>query len=254
MNELQINVVEFTPTPIKWNKEEVSQVVNEIVSKYQGLEFSEEDVASAKKDRAALNKVAKSLSSKRIDIKKQYSTELTKFEDEVKEQEKLIKDTSNSIDDQIKIFEQKEKDQKHQAIIELEEYKLVEDYNVFNEKWLNKSYKFDDIIEELKQAKVSVDQDINIIKMTSNDKGLDPNNYIDRLKQMELAQVLERIQEDYVLLHNTPVEEVKVEEVEKTKNEQSFEITRILVGTKSQFAKLKSYADSIGVEIRKVGE
>src|SRR6056297_270952 len=144
MNELKINVVEFTPTPIKWNKEEVSQVVNEIVSKYQGVEFNEEDVASAKKDRAALNKVAKALSSKRIDIKKQYSVELTQFEEEVKEQEKLIKSTSQEIDNQIKLFEQKEKDQKQQAIIELEEYKAVENYVVFDEKWLNKSYKFDD--------------------------------------------------------------------------------------------------------------
>lgn len=247
MNELKLNVVEFTPTPIKWNQEEVSQVVNEIVAKYEGLEFTEEDVAAAKKDRAALNKVAKNLSSKRIAVKKEYSKELVEFENGVKELENKIKDTSSNIDAQIKAFEQKEKDQKREAIEELEEYKLVSDYVVFDEKWLNKSVKFDDIIEELNAAHDQINKDINVIKMACTDKGFESDKYIERLKQMELTDVLTRINEDYALVNQKEVEEV--EEVIEESNEQVLDVVRHIKGTKTQLKKLKEFADKIGVEI-----
>lgn len=254
MNELKINVVEFTPTPIKWNEQEVKEVVDQITAKYDGLEFGEDDIASAKKDRAALNKVAKSLSAKRIDIKKQYTSELTQFEDTVKSYEKQIKTTSSAIDEQIKAYEEKQKEEKRQAIIELAEYKQVQDYIMFDEKWLNKSYKFDDIIAELVQAKESIDKDINIVKMACTDKSLEADKYIERLKQMELAQVLERINEDYALLHEKAPEPEAVEEIDpdEIKQEELLEIVRVLKGTKTQLVKLKEYADKIGVTIEKV--
>ena len=250
MNELAIKVVEFTPTEIKWNKEEVSGIIDEIVKKYQGLEFNEEDLSSAKTDRASLNKVAKGLSAKRIDIKKQYSTELTIFETSVKELENKVKDTSAAIDEQIKSFEQKEAEQKKAAILELNEYKVIQDYISFNEKWLNKSYKFDTIIEDIEQLSNQVEKDKNIIKMACADKDFESDKYIDKLKQMELTSVLTRINEDYDLVNTKPVEEVEETIVpEEIKDEPVRDIVRHIKGTKTQLIKLKEYANKIGVEI-----
>ena len=250
MNELAIKVVEFTPTEIKWNKEEVSGIIDEIVKKYQGLEFNEEDLSSAKTDRASLNKVAKGLSAKRIDIKKQYSTELTIFETSVKELENKVKDTSAAIDEQIKSFEQKEAEQKKAAILELNEYKVIQDYISFNEKWLNKSYKFDTIIEDIEQLSNQVEKDKNIIKMACADKDFESDKYIDKLKQMELTSVLMRINEDYDLVNTKPVEEVEETIVpEEIKDEPVRDIVRHIKGTKTQLIKLRDYAKKIGVEI-----
>ena len=250
MNDLKLNVVEFTPTPIKWNESEVSKVIAGIVSKYKGVEFNEENIESAKNDRASLNKVAKNLSTKRIDIKKLYSTELTLFEDSVKLLEKKVKDTSDAIDKQIKAFEGKEKQQKQDAIIELAEYVKVKDHIVFNEEWLNKSFKFDDVIKELEEFSTQIDKDKNIIKMACADKDFESDKYIDKLKQMELASVLMRINEDYDLVNTKPVEEVKETIVpEEIKDEPVRDIVRHIKGTKTQLIKLRDYANKIGVEI-----
>ena len=250
MNDLKLNVVEFTPTPIKWNESEVSKVIAGIVSKYKGVEFNEENIASATNDRVLLNKIVKKLSSKRIANKKLYSTELTLFEDSVKLLEKKVKDTSDAIGKQIKAFEGKEKQQKQDAIIELAEYVKVKDHIVFNEKWLNKSFKFDDVIKELEEFSTQIDKDKNIIKMACADKDFESDKYIDKLKQMELTTVLERINEDYDLLHKETTEEpIKEELIMRPKDEKVRDIVRHIKGTKTQLIKLKKYADKIGVEI-----
>jgi hypothetical protein len=159
------------PEVIEFNFEELKAWLDESLDKYKGLVVTEDGVKDAKADRAKLNKLAKAIDDRKKAIKDACLAPYVEFEKKIKELTGEIKSVSSSIDEQIKSFEQAEKDRKREGVetfysIEAgEEFeKLVPISKVWNDRWLNATYKVSDIEKEIKEAVFKAKKDIQIIE------------------------------------------------------------------------------------------
>lgn len=101
---------------IDWNKEEFMELVASITEQYEGLTYTEDQMKSAKADRARLNAMKKAISDRRIQVKKAVMEPYTKFEAEVSEVTALIDKPIAMIDGQIKEYEDRTKEEKKAAL------------------------------------------------------------------------------------------------------------------------------------------
>ena len=148
---------------IDWNKEEFKEFVASITEQYTGVSYTEEQMQSAKADRATLNKIKKSISDRRIEVKNAIMAPYTQFENEVKEVVALIDEPIAMIDSQIKEYEERVRvEKKHEleahfngAVADLEGILTFE--RIFDQKWLNTTV-------SLKKAKEEIDAYINGVR------------------------------------------------------------------------------------------
>jgi hypothetical protein len=247
MNELTVKTNELVLPEIKWNKEEVVEAVNELVEKYNGLEFDESQLDIAKKDLAQIRKVKKNLNSEKIKIKKAWNTNYTSFEDEIKAEMAKIDTLANDIDNQVKTYTDKQKTDRKQAITFYKEWTDIASHIMFDDAWLLKKWESKDD-EKLKtlfvELKEEIDRGNKIIKQTATSNNLKPDMYLEKFKSMPLDAVVELIIE--TAANQTTEEAPQVVEVDT--EAQVLSITRTLKGTKSQLQALKDYAEKIGVE------
>lgn len=121
---------------------QIRSIVKEKMKVYECITYTEDDIKEAKADRAMINKSSKALNDTRIELEKIYMQPFNKFKDVVKDTCAMLDLTSNSIDSQIKKFEQEEKDAKMKQIRdyfdEHNEY-LINFDRCFKSNWLNKN-------------------------------------------------------------------------------------------------------------------
>ena len=72
--------------------------------------YNENNIDIAIKDRALLNKSAKALNSKRIELEKKFMEPFENFKSIIKETTDLIQEASSNIDSIVKAVEEKEKE------------------------------------------------------------------------------------------------------------------------------------------------
>ena len=113
--ELSFEVAPISDARIVWNKEELSAMVDTIVSQYKGLAYTAEQIQDAKKDRANLNKALTAIETERKRVKAEYLGPYTAFEDEVKEITSKIKGAIDEIDAQTRAYEAEQKAVKRAA-------------------------------------------------------------------------------------------------------------------------------------------
>ena len=102
--------------PVQWNYAEVKQWVEDGLKSYDGRIYTEDTIAEAKKDRAALNKLADAVADKRKEMKALYLQPYAQFEGEAKEIEGMIKAVSSKIDAQVKAYDDYRKQEKLEKI------------------------------------------------------------------------------------------------------------------------------------------
>ena len=143
---------------IEANFDEVKAELAELLRPYDSIIS---DVPSAKADRAKLNRIAKALDDRRKAVKAEYLEPYTEFEKRVKELQGMITDASAKIDAQIKAIEGDEKEEKRKRLEAFfnasNDTITLEFSDIFNERWLNKTYDElnaqDDILEAIAKAK-----------------------------------------------------------------------------------------------------
>ena len=79
------NSLETLPKTIDFNFEDLKTELGRSLSYYNGLVVTEDDIKSAKDDRAKLNKLREALENKRKEVKKECMAPYTDFENKVKE-------------------------------------------------------------------------------------------------------------------------------------------------------------------------
>lgn len=161
---------------IGWNKEQIMEVVSAITKQYEGLTYTEEQMAEAKKDRATLNAMRTEISNRKIEVKKALLAPYDAFEAEVKEVVAFIDKPIKMIDEQTSAYEQRLKDEKKERLVEFFKENVGDLEGVltfdmiFNQKWLNKtaSEKFckDEIRDSIEQAH----NDLKVIESTIEEK------------------------------------------------------------------------------------
>lgn len=153
--ELKIKQITF-PEVIEFNFDELKKEITDRVELYRNLVYTEDQVKQAKADRANLNKFVKALSDERIKVKKQCLQPYEAFEAKVNELSKIVQEPIRLIDEQVKAYEEKQKQDKLKAIQDLWCSLEVTDGRltfkmIFNEKWLNASVSMKSVQAEMEE-------------------------------------------------------------------------------------------------------
>ena len=168
--ELQIKPYEKAQ-PIEWNFEALKAELAEKVEIYRNLQYTTEQIAAAKTDRAALNNLKKALTDERIRREKEFMEPFRLFKSQINELITMIDVPTKLIDAQVKEFEESEKRKKREDCIKLfnakkDDGEVPEWLNfeqIENEKWLNKTFTMAKVGEEITERVARIKADTELI-------------------------------------------------------------------------------------------
>ena len=174
--EIKLEIQPYSPPPaIMFNYEEILSAVKQRAEELSHVVVTKDTFKDCKALKSDINKVSKELDSKRIEIKKEYSKSLTKFEDEVKEINSVIKETSQKIDVQIKVIEEEElKHKKAKLTLVYGEnignlLEIVSLDSILNPKWENAGEKVEKLSEEIKDSINKIHNELDLIDNFGSD-------------------------------------------------------------------------------------
>lgn len=274
--ELNAEIVAGTLTS---NAKELKTAIEEKLTEYTVDKYINEPDA-AKTDKAFLNKIKESVASKRKEISNAWNKPLDEFLTEMKTLEKSISDASDKINEIVKEADNKEKEEKRKQI---ESYWSTLDFTIvsldkiFNPKWLNKTYKLNQIMLDCEQIIEKITTEFATLKsMKDEDSEILMNFYLDTLdlnatlqKGNQLKANRERIKaieaqkiaaqntlkaESVTNTVNIPAEKNKIEVKQETNNSNDpvMEYKLILHGKKSSLFKIKEYMIQLGISFTKI--
>ena len=162
---MEIEIKEYKlPAEIKFNFEELKQEVIAKCSLYESMVYTEDQIKDAKADKASLNKLKKALNDERLRLEREYMKPFESFKAQVKELCTLIDKPVALIDKQITAAEDKRKADKRVEIgsyfVTLERPEWLKLERIFNEKWLNTTYKMQDITAELDMTVTMINNNV----------------------------------------------------------------------------------------------
>lgn len=171
MEELQVMQLENTEIA-SWDFEKIKGQIQDRLDVYKNIVYTDDNIKSAKEDRSTLNKAKKVIEDYRKEYKAKCMAPYETLEPKIKELVEMIEKQRMLIDDRVKDFEKKQKEEKE---LEVKKYynrkafvlgTLAEPlYNkLLDAKWLNASTSKVKYEEEVQLAINSALNDINIIK------------------------------------------------------------------------------------------
>ena len=165
------NLAQMQPQKIDSNVAEVKEWLQGVLEPYKNMVVSEDAIASAKTDKANINKLRKAIDDKRKLIKKQWVTPYLEFEKQVNECLELCDSAYNNINEQVSAFENQVKEQKKEIIktyfdeavreADCDSYIKFED--CFDQKWLNSTVKTETVFEAIDRLVETTNEDIKTI-------------------------------------------------------------------------------------------
>ncbi|HFU6522625.1 TPA: DUF1351 domain-containing protein [Enterococcus hirae] len=288
-NELSTEVifdVNYQPSVIEIiNEDQLATLINATIQRFEGLIFKEDDIADAKKARAELNRIFDLIDSKRKEVKKQFSEPLVAFESQIKGYSDEIKRMSKNINDQIREFEAKKKEEYKTivlAYLEKQAQKHGVDTNqiTLRSNWLNSTSftaknKLTKKIEEeiiaeciaVKQQKENIEQQKILVESYVKAYDLDPFSWISLVDEgLTAAQIFPKIDQAVKELREKEAKELEIaeQEIKQTVNEetnveslqellteeQTFSFTLHITGTAKQLSIIKNTIEKLNVEYK----
>lgn len=259
---MEFKVIEKVPGKLVINYEELKAALSVELEKYKGLVVTENQITEAKSTRAKLNKVKAAIEDRRKELKKEYLKPYEIVEKQAKELVGMIDEVSSNIANQIKEFEEKEKEAKKIEIanlwVKLGYNKITVD-KIWNEKWLNKTFALSKIKEEMQAQIDDIEGDLNAIKeLCGEDKQKCLTLQSKYLRTLDFQQVLSEYnaeteaakkiiaeekavkaeQEPITVVSEEPQEEV---EVQTEVQEAIYEIKFAVIGTEKQMKALSQF-------------
>lgn len=192
---------------IDFNHKEIKQDLALKLEKYKGLVYSDEEIKLAKADRATLNKFKEAIETKRKEIKGQCLRPYDEFEVKIKEILALVDKPILEIDSQVKSFENKQREDKKKTIIgildenigSLKEILSLD--KLWNDKWLNVTYRISTITEEIVASVERVGSDLKVIESLKSEFELQiKDRYLDKLNLSEAITLKAKLEERKVRL------------------------------------------------------
>lgn len=263
--------------PIQFNYEDIKKWITEKAKEYKSMVYTEETITNAKSDRATLNKVAKALNDEKIRIKKEVLKPFEDFESKCKELQGIITDASNSIDIQVKAFETKEQEEKKKQIEDLfntyigDFKELIIFEQIFNQRWLNKTYTIKKIEDEIKHLIAKTTNDLKVIDAQIQDESInksvknyyfnnitDPSILGNSLQEgMKIDENNKKLEQLRNAQKGTSEEQNIKENSEKitnivSKTENLIQIDFRVITTKEKFMKLKEFLEINEIDYRRV--
>ena len=183
VNELQLIVTENVIGKLETNISSLETFVAERLKEYSP-ELYNGDAVSAKKDRASLNSAKNQIAQSRRALMSELMKPYEDFETRCKKLEKAIELASDKLDEIVKVKENEEKTAKKSLIETVWENKNFNLFNldkIFNQKWLNKTYKLTDIENEINIIIENTYKDLKTIEQYSDNAELLKAKYLETL-------------------------------------------------------------------------
>lgn len=161
--ELKIEQVAI-PEKIAFNYEELKQELSDKVKMYETLVYTDDQIKSAKADRADLNRLKKALNDERIRREKEYMQPFNAFKAQINEIIGIIDKPVALIDKQIKEYEEQQKQKKADTIarywdsVEAPEWLDLD--KIYDTRWLNASVSMKSIQAEIDERIKGINSDL----------------------------------------------------------------------------------------------
>lgn len=171
MDELQIVNLEQTEIT-SWDFDQINEELAKALSVYKGIVYTDESIKSAKEDKATLNKAKKLVEDQRKEYKAKCLAPYGALEPKVKELVAMIEEQRVLIDDVVKDYTERQKQEKEAEVKKYYDKKafvlgnLAEDLypKLLDQKWLNASMSKAKYEEGVQMAINNALNDINTIK------------------------------------------------------------------------------------------
>lgn len=226
---MQLEVSEIKALePIKFNFEQLKQEITTKVENYKHIVYSEDNIKEAKTDRANFNKLAKALNDEKIRVKNIVLEPYLPFEKQCNELIDLVKEASANADTQIKNYEQQIKDEKLKQIMNFflenvgDYADLINFDDIYNERWLNVTYKMEQIEKDILHTLAKTKTDMAVIDSQFEEEDINKQVKMEYFNNIANPSVLTMA----ILKGNTIIENNKKLEVLKQKEEISQNITK----------------------------
>lgn len=199
-SQLELVVNEKNIGSLATNAKQIRELVKSALPKYDIANYSTDDVAKAKADKALLNKAAKSLNDKRIEFEKEFMAPFGEFKGIVAETVTLIKEAVGKIDTVIKADEERSKNEKREAVEKLADSLGWGDVGIplqkiWSDKWLNKSTSMKSIETEIRAKMESIAADIETLKSFAEDFDVFVVRYKENLNLQETVRYANQLKE-----------------------------------------------------------
>lgn len=226
-SDIEIKEGQILPMKLT-NFEDLKKQIIEKMTEYKGMAVTDEKLKEAKTYRANLNNFKKAISAQRISKTKEVEEQLglSKYINDCKELEQYVDDASSFLDKQIKELEKIEDDKKLKEITDFfvqntgEFDGLIDFDKIYNPKWLNKTYKMDDIQAEIRHVFTKTKTDFDVIKTQFTDENLQK-----QVQQYYLSNIgndsvltLAILEGNKIIDQNKKLEELKQKETESAQN------------------------------------
>lgn len=172
--DLALDVRELTLGTLTTNALQLRDHVAEALERYTPENYSEDNVDQAKSDRAILNKAAKELNDRRIQLERDWNAPLQEFKIIIGDTVKMISDGSAKIDAVVKGVESKAKAEKRAAIEELWDRKgitLLPLSKLWDDKWLNKTKRLPAIEKEIGEKLLKIEAELDTLAAVDTEDG-----------------------------------------------------------------------------------
>lgn len=152
------------PEKIAFNYEELKQELSDKAKMYETLVYTDDQIKSAKADRADLNRLKKALNDERIRHEKEYMQPFNVFKAQINEIISIIDKPAALIDKQIKEYEEQQRQEKKKKIEEFfsayPHPEWLKFSQIWDDKWLNASTSLKRAQEEIDGHVDNIEQDI----------------------------------------------------------------------------------------------
>ena len=203
------------------NIAEAKEYALQLKEYYSKLIFTDDQLSEAKDERISINKVIKKIADYRKEIIAEFKKPIETFENTAKETEKILKETADFVDVQVKNFENNQKNKKKEEIIQifnnLIEEKSLNDLisfeMIFDERYLNKTYLIEQVNKDLNEKLQKISNDIQAIRDLNSEYEVSLiNNY---LENFDLGLVISENKRLYELKEKSQKVANKQDEVKK---------------------------------------
>lgn len=281
MNELQVKYLkplEFSQ--IDFNSSEIKAELETNLEKFQNLVVTEDAIKEAKDTRADLNKFRTTIENERKRVKNLCLEPYNAYELKIKELVGLVDKPILAIDNQVRTFEQKQKDDKKIEIVNFYNEvvgnlkNIIQFDYIFQDKWLNTATTMKSIKESITKELLRIENDLRIIDGFKSEFVLEiKDTYFisfDLTQALSKKQRLEELKADKLQreielakVEVQPVEEVETvfvkEVVEKVQNvigacEPTKEISFKIKTTLTKLELLNDFLIENGIEFEQIRE
>lgn len=271
--------VTYKPAEIEFKSYgDMKAQIDELTQSLENYEVTPENLKQAKYTRAKLNSFRKAINDRKLEITKQAEKPIKDFKDKVKTLTTEIDKSSTKISDEIKVYEDKAKEERHQknlkhiaSMCELAEVspKQIE----YDKRWDNKTFSknaFENAVDRqiavLVQQKEAYAQNVKAVSQEAEELALPVEHWLEELKIKPLADVLQAmynykadLNKIAEMQHETRIKEQKelVQKGNKLINpttgevKEKLSVIRLEVqGTRWQMEQLQSFLKDNGITYR----